>query len=477
MRSASLKSHELRPISRRVKNMLYLRDRTKPASKLSASVKSSRDGAPQERSTNDESNPCTAAATPVDLCSSHEPSISSAASPNSPASSPHNHTDIFVAGSLAIDLSCDYRPPKSSTSQIAPQQYTSNPATITQTIGGVGHNVASAMHHLGASVRLCSLVGDDLPGSVAISRLKERGIQTSGVLKRRGCSTAQYVAVNNSKKNLLLAMADMEIMEHRPYLGRLKANRARKSYFTRWQAHIDTCKPKWIVVDGNWDPVAIRKWIRAGKRLKGTTTAFEPVSAVKSKRLFAYRSPPRFQELVDLATPNLIELTSMYAAADEYGWFGPGWRRRIDAMGEFKIPLKEGGVSHQAIQLLPFIPTILTKMGGLGVLMTRLLRSGDDRLTSPESAPYILSRSAKNDFKVGGVYMRLFPAVEKVPENEIISVNGVGDTFLGVLVVGLARENPKKAEDLIDIAQRGSVMTLKSKESVSPQISTLRIEL
>jgi len=37
----------------------------------------------------------------------------------------------------------------------------------------------------------------------------------------------------------------------------------------------------------------------------------------------------------------------------------------------------------------------------------------------------------------GGVYMRLFPPVEVV--EDIVSVNGVGDTFLGVLVVGLAK--------------------------------------
>lgn len=42
--------------------------------------------------------------------------------------------------------------------------HTSNPACINQSIGGVGHNVALAAHRVSkdVSVRLCSMVGDDV---------------------------------------------------------------------------------------------------------------------------------------------------------------------------------------------------------------------------------------------------------------------------------------------------------------------------
>lgn len=68
----------------------------------------------------------------------------------------------MVAGSVAVDLSCDYRPLNAPTSK-APQLETSNPAAISQSIGGVGHNVALAAHRISrdSRVRLCSLVGDD----------------------------------------------------------------------------------------------------------------------------------------------------------------------------------------------------------------------------------------------------------------------------------------------------------------------------
>jgi pseudouridine-5'-phosphate glycosidase/pseudouridine kinase len=69
--------------------------------------------------------------------------------------------------------------------------------------------------------------------------------------------------------------------------------------------------------------------------------------------------------------------------------------------------------------------------------------------------------------------MRLFPPVEIV--DDVVSVNGVGDTFLGVLVAGLAK-GLELNEGLINVAQRGAVMTLRSKESVSPQLEELTPE-
>jgi pseudouridine-5'-phosphate glycosidase/pseudouridine kinase len=55
-------------------------------------------------------------------------------------------------------------------------------------------------------------------------------------------------------------------------------------------------------------------------------------------------------------------------------------------------------------------------------------------------------------------------------------VNGVGDTFLGVLVAGLAK-GLKLDERLVDIAQRGAIMTLRSREAVSPELGLLSDKL
>ena len=70
--------------------------------------------------------------------------------------------DILVAGSVAVDLSCDYA--GAGASNVTPKAHTSNPAVISQSIGGVGHNVALAAHRASRlnKVKLCSLVGDDV---------------------------------------------------------------------------------------------------------------------------------------------------------------------------------------------------------------------------------------------------------------------------------------------------------------------------
>ena len=71
-----------------------------------------------------------------------------------------------------------------------------------------------------------------------------------------------------------------------------------------------------------------------------------------------------------------------------------------------------------------------------------------------------------------------FRQVENVKQDEIVSVNGVGDTFAGALVAGMAKTGSgARVEDFVDVAQRAAVLTLKSKESVSPGLGTLRLLL
>ncbi|CAF9902788.1 MAG: hypothetical protein ALECFALPRED_000019 [Alectoria fallacina] len=396
-----------------------------------------------------------------------------------------NAVDVIVAGSLAIDLSCDYIRPLTASLSSQPQLHTSNPASITQTLGGVGQNVATALHYLRSLPRLCSSIADDLAGSTALNLLAERGLQTVGIQTRGpGSHTAQYVAVNDAQKHMVLAMADMNILED-----------TSGDFDSLWKPHFDACKPKWLVVDANWHSNTLRKWLDAAKT-SGAKVAFEPVSAAKSRRAFPAKLRSNAglaavpNHLISLATPNALELSSMHDAASDAGLFDrEDWWRVIDSIGlsssgsRDKLvsvtnnSLVDQGVPQQSLRLLPFIPCILTTMGEHGVLMTQMLRPGDDLLISPDAAPYVLSRSTDGNDIVGGVYMRLFPPVETVSRDEIVSVNGVGDTFLGVLIAGLTKEKPKNIVDLVDIAQRGSVMTLKSKEAVSPQILKLQSSL
>lgn len=327
-------------------------------------------------------------------------------------------------------------------------------------------------------------------GKAILATLKEEGLDISGITTlpthtrpypdryKQFNRTAQYVATNDAKKDLVMAMADMNI-----FSGTLP-----KSIYP---------EAKWIVVDANWNPGRMRHLMASSN---GANVAFEPVSVAKSAQLFHPNLPNSTgaegytitldifpNNIVDLATPNQYELAAMHASAQKHEFFeSDRWWQVIDALG---IPstgardrfvtltspkMTDEGIPLQTIQLLPFIPTILTKLGAGGVLMTKLLKPNDWRLTDPAEAPFILSRTSNGSTEVGGVYMRLFPATEQV--DEVVSVNGVGDTFLGVLIAGLAR-GLELDKNLIDVAQKGAVMTLRSPEGVNPKLGKLSMEL
>ncbi|OHE95804.1 indigoidine synthase A like protein [Colletotrichum orchidophilum] len=385
--------------------------------------------------------------------------------------------DVLVAGSVAIDLSCDYHP-LSDKKEVAPHMHTSNPACINQSIGGVGHNVALAAHRVSkdTTVRLCSLIGDDIAGATVLSSLKASGLETTYIRQLTSeyhvaNRTAQYVAVNDAEKNLVMAMADMGIF-------------ANHSFPEYWKSAVAGAKPQWLVVDGNWSPKDIRAWIDAGRE-QGCKVAFEPVSTAKSISLFPKEHPHLGvfpNPGIDTASPNNYELNAMYSAAKENGFFDtPEWFEVIDAFNMrgardrfvalTSKEMTDAGIPVQTVHLLPYIPTLVTKLGSKGVLLTTILGKNDPRLKDRNEEKWLLTRGYVDHPTVGGVYMRLFPPAERVALDEIVSVNGVGDTFLGVLIAGLSRGG--KVEDLIDVAQKAAVMTLKSHESVSPELGRL----
>lgn len=427
--------------------------------------------------------------------------------------------DILVAGSLAIDLACDYAPFGSKHADITPKLNTSNPSIINQSLGGVGHNVALAASYLGSSVLFCSVVSDDLSGRAALSSLKKKsGIQPEGIQvlgSAAGTRTAQYVAINDAKKDLMVAMADMSILE-------LSSDYLNFAGF--WEPLISRTRPNWVVVDANWSVPVLDKWISLAKQ-HNAKVAFEPVSTAKSLRLFAASHNQRSSTIptssfdsssltpaiinsstvipnnkIDLITPNSYELTEIYAAAREAHLFeSSAWWEIIDSLSlpssgsrERLVSLTsrdlvDRGIPQQSIQLLPYLPCILTKLGQNGVLLTQILKPGDERLTHPDHAKYVLGRTVvhensddKSNSGIGGVYMRLFPPAEVVGDKAVVSVNGAGDTLLGVVVAGLAKSGQNgnygglsRLENIIPVAQRASERTLRSYDAVSAEIKGL----
>ncbi|MCJ1430662.1 hypothetical protein MMC27_000012 [Xylographa pallens] len=424
--------------------------------------------------------------------------------------------DVLVAGSLAIDITCNYNPDRKSKNKSGtPEMHTSNPAIVTQSLGGVGQNVASALHYLRTPLQFCSAVADDASGQTAVQMLADRGIDVDGVkLLQDGSRTAQYIAFNDTDNELVVAMADMRILENE-----------QRDVSAVWGPHLASRKPRWLVVDANWDSLSLKQWVTMGKAI-GAKIAFEPVSVGKSCRIFTPLPDlrRRLVHIADVATPNTSELRAMHDYISQHGHRESAVNIWTLFLNSLKPEERFKRAQHQladvlkaedkfivvcSLRLLPYFPCILTKIGSSGVLLIELLRKDDIRWTDSRARPHIFYGKGSEEMGLStrlqsllgtlrtqtdinpdgrfcfeedckylkdfaGIYMRLFPPAETVRQEEIVSVNGVGDTFLGVLVAGLARDNPKPLDELVMLAQRGSIMTLKSTESVSTEISSLR---
>ena len=423
--------------------------------------------------------PTVQVATPAEKLDPLVPTEAIPESGNSSSAVPNQILDLIVIGSLASDTICDYCPLAGSAS-IIPAMKTSNPAIISQRVGGVGFNIARAAQLVGGKVSLCSMVANDIAGTALKEVVtKKYGMATDRIatLASHVAQTAQYVAIDDTKKDLVMAAADMSIFES-----------SQAASEALWSEKLANTSTEWAVVDANWSPEALKTILRSLRTISSPPKiAFEPVSAEKSTRLFCGPLSPTDvfpRHLMDLTTPNAIELRTMHSSARDKEFLATSewW----DVVNRFNLPqsgsrdafvrmlgndLVDQGIPQQVIQLLPFVPAILTTLGSRGCLLAQILPAQDARLSDMSSTPYILSRSELSSSSIGGIYMRLFPA-EKVPQEDIVSVNGVGDTLLGVLLASLAR-NKGHIEDYLTLAQKAAVLTLKSKEGISPRIKDM----
>ncbi|KAI9727284.1 MAG: hypothetical protein M1828_006903 [Chrysothrix sp. TS-e1954] len=380
--------------------------------------------------------------------------------------------DVLVAGSIASDISCNYLPSSNKLDAAAPLPNTSNPAKIEERIGGVGFNIWRSVNEIGVQAGLCSVIGKDIAGDSLRRSLERYKCSTKGIKEAEDSNktTSRYVAMNDAHKDLVIAMADMSIMET-----------PSQNFDTKWLPHLrsltnrtseSSAQQKWLILDANWDSETLHRWIAAAKA-HGIATAFEPVSMAKAGRIFERGLDYELPRVVDIATPNALELEAMYESAQRRGLLErEDWWRTIDTLGisssgarselirVANIELYEQGIPQRSIQLLPFIPNLLTTLGSRGVLLTRILLKDDEALTSPASAPYVISRS-KSEGPIGGLYMRLFAPSEDCGAEAINTVNGAGDAFCGSLIGLLAQAQNPRVEDVVDQSQAASLRILK----------------
>ncbi|CAK9439023.1 uncharacterized protein LODBEIA_P32470 [Lodderomyces beijingensis] len=423
---------------------------------------------------------------------SHQPIIENTARTSSGSkSSPPSDTNssILVVGSVALDTA--------ATLGSDTKMHDSNIGTITNSIGGVGYNIALASKYIYPSTRFMSRIGKDVSGDTISSEVQS---QMSSVLTTGEGRSAQYVCTHDSQGELIVACADMSIIEEAAFADDVIRE-------------LNRSNPKIVVLDCNLSSESLNRIIsQRAQRLDGgespPSVIIEPTSYVKAQRLGQVQLAVFPHNAVKLITPTVQELSGMFNSMSRAGKFEclDHWFPVVDAMSinglmreklarldsKYKLNLVSSGVLQQSFHLLPYFQNIIVKLGSKGVLSIGLAANIHDLKSIPTTSPYLPASIITNDpnSKIG-VVVEYYPVAKENENLQVVNVTGAGDTLVGFLAGKLAQvaahspnENWLNSEILsceqvwnrwehIHKAQSASGLTLQSTKAVSPEIGKL----
>ncbi|KAK6205678.1 uncharacterized protein RJT21DRAFT_17794 [Scheffersomyces amazonensis] len=407
---------------------------------------------------------------------------------------------VAVIGSVAYD----------TISKLNPQvrMKDSNIGSIRGSIGGVGFNVNLACTYVSAntniSSRFISVVGQDLPGVTILNELKQKGINSSSIkiIKDNNIATAQYNAAHNESGELIVACADMSIIE--------------QDFSNHIIEELNKLNPKVIVFDSNLQPSIIDKVLHMVRRDKSRNVSviIEPTSYAKAGRI-AHISHGVFpHNVINLITPTTNEIEAIHASFADNNYFDDfdNWFPLLDSLGinsDFREKLNAisrkqeytvladmiaQGTLQRSFQILPYVQNMLIKLGDRGVIFLSISESIDDYKSIPTTSPYkpkftLTSRGTKiSDSKRMGAVLQYFPIPKENENLDIKNVTGAGDSLLGTLIAKLGTtieqnnwlkpsissiEQEWDKWEAIYKAQLSSGLTLTSESSVSKEIRNL----
>lgn len=381
----------------------------------------------------------------------------------------------------------------------------SNPGTISTSIGGVGYNVALAHMYakqsqkLGSKSRFVSAVGDDIVGASILRHVDRSGIDISGIKVFAEEKSAQYVAHIDFEGHLTLATADMRIFESKEF-----AKYAKKQ--------VESAKPKIIVVDCNLLPEGLDAVFEAAAALEVPPKVIvEPTSAPKLSRMIQVNSGKLKvfpNNIILLVTPTVEELGQIHDSFARREFFDDydAWFPMLDLLGidsQFRekmasLALKnkamktmlDKGVIQQAVQILPYIPNILVKLGSQGCALISLNTNVEDYKSVPTTSKFrpsftLISQGRKyEEGKTLGVTIEHFDVPTENANLKVVNVTGAGDSLLGYLTalliktdwltngIELLEQEWGKWEGIYK-AQIASGKTIESTDAVSAKIAEI----
>lgn len=90
----------------------------------------------------------------------------------------------------------------------------SNPGKVSFSMGGVSRNIAENLRRLDVNVELITIFADDVYGELLKKNCLDLGIKIGNSLSIHNATTATYVYIADSDKDMRLAISDMEIYKN-----------------------------------------------------------------------------------------------------------------------------------------------------------------------------------------------------------------------------------------------------------------------
>ncbi|MEM8903228.1 MAG: carbohydrate kinase [Actinomycetota bacterium] len=170
---------------------------------------------------------------------------------------------------------------------------TSNPGSVTSSVGGVGRNIAENLARLGTTTHLVAAIGDDPFGERVLSATRAAGVHLDHV-HRSTAPTGTYTAVLDHDGELVIAVSAMRATE--------ELDAAKILSHRDLVTHADH-----LVLDGNLRAEAIVAALDVAATAD-VPVLLEPVSDAKAARLAEVLDPDR---PIAVLTPNRSELAAM----------------------------------------------------------------------------------------------------------------------------------------------------------------------
>lgn len=383
---------------------------------------------------------------------------------------------MLIFGSAALDVTAKVSSAAGPTSVF---QSTAR-GHVNLSAGGVARNIAECATRLlppgqvllvspiGGSQRppkggsTSKLLPDDL-GQTLVLRMKESGMETSGLLVRPDdVQTAGCSLVLGPDGDLIAGVADMGIVET------LSTSEVERIIVDK--------RPEIVAFDANVTPQIMNLILGLSTSL-GFKTVFEPTSIDKMERIL-----PSFTNLVarDLGepkilthfTPNTFELAKICQALVikmPHSTSPIRWKKSIGALTHIGI---EDAELNNLFALTPWVENVWLKRGSNGVLHFRVLPLSE----LADDKNVVAVAKAKRGRPPVAAVIDHYPAFP-IDIADIVSTTGAGDSFVGGLLAGLlgTTQNGYVTKNAVENAMRCAALSLRSAKAVSPEVTSLKL--